>query len=126
MNEEIKKLLDEEIKAEIAEISYLESGSEQKSKAIEDLTKLYRLKIDESKNDDALMIQKQEQKLREDQKAEQVKDRYFRVGIAAAELVLPLIFYGVWMSKGFKFEETGTYTSGTFRNLFNRFKPTKK
>ena len=126
MNEEIKNLLDEEIKAEIAEISYLESGSEQKSKAIEDLTKLYRLKIDESKNDDALMIQKQEQKLKEDQKAEQVKDRYFRVGIAAAELVLPLIFYGVWMSKGFKFEETGTYTSGTFRNLFNRFKPTKK
>lgn len=28
--------------------------------------------------------------------------------------------------KGFKFEETGTYTSTTFRGLFNRFRPTKK
>lgn len=53
-------------------------------------------------------------------------DRYVKIGVAAAELVLPLIFYGVWMKKGLKFEETGTYTSQTFKNLFNRFKPTKK
>ena len=57
---------------------------------------------------------------------EQVKDRYFRLGIAAAELLIPLMFYGIWMRKGFKFEETGTYTSTTFRGLFNRFRPTKK
>lgn len=57
---------------------------------------------------------------------EQMKDRYFKVGIAAAELLIPLMFYGIWMRKGFKFEETGTYTSTTFRGLFNRFRPTKK
>jgi len=55
-----------------------------------------------------------------------VKDRYFKLGIAAAELLIPLMFYGIWMRKGFKFEETGTYTSTTFRGLFNRFRPTKK
>ena len=38
----------------------------------------------------------------------------------------PLMFYGIWMKKGFKFEETGTYTSTTFRGLFNRFRPTRK
>lgn len=54
------------------------------------------------------------------------KERYFRVGVAAAELMVPLIFYGIWMRKGFKFEETGTYTSKTFTGLINRFKPTKK
>lgn len=52
--------------------------------------------------------------------------QYFKVGIAAAELLIPLMFYGIWMWKGFKFEETGTYTSTTFRGLFNRFRPTKK
>ena len=63
---------------------------------------------------------------KERQIAEQIKDRYFRVGIAAAELLIPLMCYGIWMNKGFKFEETGTFTSSTFKGLINRFRPTKK
>lgn len=49
MGENIKELLNEEIAAEIQAISSLDSGSEKKSKAIEDLAKLYRLRIEESK-----------------------------------------------------------------------------
>lgn len=45
MGENIKELLNEEIAAEIQAISSLDSGSEEKSKAIEDLAKLYRLRI---------------------------------------------------------------------------------
>ncbi len=40
MSENIKELLNEEIAAEIQAISSLNSGSEEKSKAIEDLAKL--------------------------------------------------------------------------------------
>ena len=114
MREEIKDLLGEEIKLEIEALSSLESGSEEKSTAIEDLTKLYKLKIEEN-----------DKQLKNAQLEEQVKDRYFRLGVEAAGIVLPLIFYAVWMRKGFKFEENGTYTSTTFRGLFNRFRPTK-
>ena len=57
---------------------------------------------------------------------ESIKDRYFRLGIAAAELILPLMFYGIWMKRGFAFEKDGTFTSQTFRGLFSRFRPTKK
>ena len=64
--------------------------------------------------------------IKQKQLEEQVKDRYFKVGIAAAELMIPLMFYGIWMNKGFKFEETGTITSSTFKGLINRFRPTKK
>ena len=56
---------------------------------------------------------------------EQKIDRYVRTGVAAAELILPLVFYGIWMKRGFKFEESGVYSSTTFKNLFNRFKPAK-
>lgn len=124
--EEIKRMLDEEIKTEIQELSKYETGSKEKSAAIEDLATLYRLKIEENEKEDSMIIQEFECKLKEDQKSEQIKDRYFRLGIAAAELVLPLVFYAFWMRRGFKFEETGTYTSTTFRGLFNRFRPTKK
>lgn len=133
----IKELLNEEIAEEIQALSTLTSGSKEKSTAIDDLTKLYKLRIEENKSEwDAdekynRRMMEDESNVRENevkrvQIAEQVKDRYFRLGIAAAELMIPLMFYGVWMKKGFKFEETGTYTSTTFRGLFNRFRPTKK
>lgn len=51
---------------------------------------------------------------------------YAKLGAEIAGIVLPLMFYGRWMAKGLKFEETGTFTSTTFRNLFTRFKPTGK
>ena len=136
MADEIKDLLNEEIKNQISDLAKLEAGSKEKSIAIDDLTKLYKLRIEESKNelDDEekearrLMEDRQfddETLVKEKQLNEQVKERWFRLGIAAAELVLPLIFYGAWMSKGFKFEETGAFTSTTFRGLINRFRPTK-
>lgn len=155
MSENIKELLNEEIAAEIQAISSLDSGSEEKSKAIEDLAKLYRLRIEETKSeldaedkrsrrtleseanvreneikksqlDEQIKADVQDEQYKRSQLDEQVKDRYFKLGIAAAELLIPIIFYGIWMRKGFKFEETGTYTSTTFRGLFNRFRPTKK
>lgn len=155
MSENIKELLNEEIAAEIQAIYSLDSGSEEKSKAIEDLAKLYRLRIEETKSeldaedkrsrrtleseanvreneikksqlDEQIKADVQDEQYKRSQLDEQVKDRYFKLGIAAAELLIPIMFYGIWMRKGFKFEETGTYTSTTFRGLFNRFRPTKK
>jgi len=130
MDEEIRKLLEEEIKAEIRDLSTLEPGSKEKSTAIEDLAKLYKLRIEETKNEwdfsEKYDAREGDIQLKKDQLEEQVKDRYFRLGVEAAGIILPLIFYAIWMKRGFKFEETGTYTSTTFRGLFNRFKPTKK
>lgn len=137
MNENINELLDEEIAAEIRSISEMKGGSTEKSKAISDLATLYKLRIEENKNlweaDEKYDRRKMEEEaglrdedIKRTQISEQIKDRYFKVGIAAAELMIPLVFYGIWMNKGFKFEETGAYTSTTFKGLFNRFRPTKK
>lgn len=130
MDEEIKDLLGEEIKSMIQNLSSLPSGSEEKSSAIEDLVKLYKLRIEETKNEwdfnEKYDAHESDKQFKKAQLEEQVKDRYFRLGVEAAGIILPLIFYGIWMRKGFEFEETGTFTSTTFRGLFNRFRPTKK
>lgn len=122
--------LEKVIAEEISNLSTLERGSQEKSAAIDDLVALYKLKNEENKFKlDYIERQesaKRDEEFKNKQLEEQVKDRYFRLGIAAAELILPLMFYAAWMKKGFKFEETGAYTSTTFRNLFNRFKPTKR
>lgn len=117
--DESRKLLEEEIQEEIKRLSSLKPGSDERKKAIDELSTLYQLKTNEVKS-------LEEAKVKNDQLSEQVKDRWFKAGIAAAELIVPLMFYGVWMKRGFKFEETGTFTSTTFRGLFNRFRPTKK
>ncbi len=130
MNDDIRDLLEEEIKTEIRDLSTLEAGSKEKSTAIEDLAKLYRLRIEETRNEwdfnEKYDSRDSDIQFKKDQIEEQVKDRYFRLGVEAASIILPLMFYTVWMKRGFRFEETGTYTSTTFRGLFNRFKPTKK
>lgn len=139
----ITKLLEEEIEEQINNLSSI-PDPKQKSMAVEDLTKLYKLRIEQAKNE-AELAEKQARRemetrqikldseakersenLEEFRLSEMVRDRYFRTGIAVLEIVLPLMFYGVWMRRGFKFEKDGTYTSKTFMNLFNRFKPTRK
>ncbi len=129
MGEEIKELLEEEIKFEIENLGSLDAGSQQHFTAVESLTKLYKLKIEEDKSSMDYVEQEKSRNtefdIKRNQMDEAVKDRYFRLGIAVAELILPLVFYGIWMNRGFKFEKDGTYTSQTFRGLFSRFKPTK-
>ena len=152
---EIKSLLDEVIEAEIAYVGSLSPEDEKKSKAIQHLADLHKLRIDEikaktdadekrlrramdSKQHRAELTLKErqadgdeaaranEEQFKQHQLNDQVLDRYVKIGVATAELVLPLVFYGVLMKRGLKFEETGTFTSQTFKNLFNRFKPTRK
>ena len=152
---EIKSLLDEVIEAEIAYVGSLSPEDEKKSKAIQHLADLHKLRIDEikaktdadekrlrramdSKQHRAELTLKErqadgdeaaranEEQLKQHQLNDQVLDRYVKIGVATAELVLPLVFYGVWMRRGLKFEETGTFTSQTFKGLLNRFKPTRK
>lgn len=132
MDYEIKVMLEEEIKERINELSNFKSGSKEQTDAIENLAKLHRLKIEEDKIalDDLKLrwegdISNNDCARREDQFTIEKKDRYIKFGLEAAGIVSPMIFYAVWMRKGFKFEEKGTYTSTTFRGLFNRFRPTK-
>lgn len=65
----IGELLKEEIADEIEGLSQLEPGSEEHSKAVESLTKLYKLKIEEAKNELDL-DEKRERRLMEQEQVE--------------------------------------------------------
>lgn len=137
MSDEIKKELEKEILKEIQDLSALESGSKEMDSAIENLATLYKLNIEEVKIEHEAMekafdrgsadeTSARDLKLKQQMLNESIKDRYFKLGLDVAGLIVPIIFYGIWMRRGLKFEETGTFTSTTFRGLFNRFKPTQK
>ena len=106
--------------------SELDAEDKRSRRTLESEANVRENEIKKSQLDEQIKADVQDEQYKRSQLDEQVKDRYFKLGIAAAELLIPLMFYGIWMRKGFKFEETGTYTSTTFRGLFNRFRPTKK
>lgn len=128
--DEIKEMLDEEIKEEIENLSNFELGSNEASDAVDNLVELYKLKLDQMKMEKEFYEQtdarESEEEFKNIQIQEQRIDRYVKIGLETAGIVLPMIFYASWMKKGFKFEETGTFTSNTFRGLFQKFKPTKR
>ena len=67
-----------------------------------------------------------EEQSRKEQLAEQKKDRYIRIGIAAAELVVPLVFFAKIYQMGYDLEKDGTFTVQTLKNLIRFVKPTKR
>lgn len=134
--DEIRDLLGEEIKDEIQEISSLEAGSEAKSKAIEDVAKLYRLRIEEIKaeteKEDAQERAKLERMKRDDailseelQCENQKIDRWVNVGLQAGLMIGGWIVYDIWQRRGLKFEENGVVTSPWTRNLMSKMFPKK-
>lgn len=144
MDEQIGTKLDEEIVRLQNKLKSMTPGAKEYQEVTEELRLLYQMRLegvkaewdyDEKRErriteagraDEDLRIREHEEALKRDQFDEQKKDRWIRVGIAGVELIVPMIFYGVWMARGFKFETTGTYTSNTFKGLWNRFKPFKK
>ena len=116
--DEIKVMLDEEIKAEIEKLNTLDAGSDEKSKAVEDLTKLYKLKIEEQK---AAMEQAEQLARRKEVNA----DRIINIGLQVGLAVGGWIVYDVWHRRGLKFEEEGTITSPWTRNLMSKMFPKK-
>ena len=129
MEPNINKLLNEEIEARLSEIQRLEIGTDAMSSAVDDLKSLYELQMTEFKNEwefqEKYETRSNEEKFRNEQLKVQIIDNVCRLVVQTAGIIIPVIFYTKWMKEGFNFEETGVYTSSTFRNLWSRFRPEK-
>lgn len=123
----VKTLLNEEIEAQLRCLSSLPDGSEEKTKAVDALNKLYRLRIDETKVEtDYEMSRKQlasEEYVALEEKESRKWIEWVRTGIEGLSIVAPLVFYGIWMNRGLEFEKEGTFTSKTFGGLTKFFRP---
>ena len=126
-----RKMKDEQFKAELALKKRQADGdtAEHKLKKeqaeVDTKHKDAELTLKERELDGKEADRDREETFQKRQAMDQMIDRCVRTGVAVGELVLPLVFYGIWMNRGFKFEETGSFTSTTFKNLLNRFRPTK-
>lgn len=137
MDEEIKELLDEEIKSRIENLEIVSPGTDEDNDAVSNLNTLYKLRLEEKKIDadvddkNARRVQENEKNerefdLKEQQADEEKKQTIVKLVLGTCEIVVPLIFSAHWLKRGFKFEEDGILTSTTMRGLFNGIFPKKK
>lgn len=123
MKDRLKAELDEEFD----NLNALSPSDEGYKEATERFAKVYSLYLDEEKNQTEAEFKKlqiQNDKLmKEAQLSETKKDRWWKVGLGVAGLVLPLAVQTIWYKMGMKFEETGSFSSACSRSIFgNLFK----
>ena len=81
-----------------------------------------KLDIEEISGNESLKLKSKElaQEIVRDTMNDKVK--LIDLGVQAAGIILPIMFYGRWMKKAFEFEQSGTFTSNTFKSLISKFK----
>ena len=121
--DQIKERLDEEIEQEIQDLSEMEAGSEAKAKAIDGVTKLYRLKLDEVEAETRRREINAQKELEEAKRKDANKGQWISVAVQVGLAVAGWICYDIWHRRGLKFEETGAVTSPWTRNLMSNMKP---
>lgn len=124
MKDRIQKSLDEAIGKELENLSDSINETE-KEKSIENLSTLYKLRIEEAKIEQAKNDKYDELEIKKAQLDSQAKDRVFNVALQAGLTVGGWLVYSLWFRRGLKFEEEGTVTSPWTRNLISRMFPKK-
>lgn len=102
-----KKDLRREIEEEIRRLKTMDMSESERKMAIENIKVLYDLLNESNK--------------------QSFVDNFVKIaalGVQALGVIVPALVYTSFLDKGFKFEEEGVYTSGTFKNLTGRLRPT--
>ena len=121
---ENEKKMDVVINLLLMELEDTAPGSEEYKKISDDLAKLYRVRSDEeAKFREAQARQDQNdinEKIRREELRQEKKFNWLRFGKDVGEVVLMTGMTAFLAMKGFKFEETGSISSSTFRNIFGK------
>ena len=126
---ELNEIMDKELKRRFEDLENLKTGSDEQSKATDNIVKLYKLRMDENEQDvskeadeDKLLLEKSKLEL----EAEKAKDdKLIRILTTVTSVGISIAGFAVgshWYGKGFKFEETGTICSSTFKGLMKDFR----
>lgn len=118
--DEIKGLLDEEIKERITTVSELPQGSQESKNAVEELETLHKLRMEEMRVEAECKAKEDDLTLKKKQHKTQIWTTVATVAVGVATTVAYIIADNVWFNRGLKFEETGTFCSQTNKNHNSR------
>lgn len=125
---ELKEKLNKELERELGELEGLELGSDQMQKAAATIEMMHRLRMNEVNSDRDLEVKKAELEAKEKELALETKKAkdakviaFVGTGVTLGTFAVKLVNDNLWMAKGFKFEETGTFCSKVFGEIWRGF-----
>lgn len=125
---ELKEKLDKELERELGELEGLELGSDQMQKAAATIEMMHKLRMNEVNSDRDLEVKKAELEAKEKELALETKKAkdakviaFVGTGVTLGTFAIKLVNDNLWMAKGFKFEETGTFCSKVFGEIWRGF-----
>lgn len=125
---ELKEKLNKELERELGELEGLELGSDQMQKAAATIEMMHKLRMNEVNSDRDLEVKKAELEAKEKEltlETKKAKDAkviaFVGTGVTLGTFAVKLVNDNLWMAKGFKFEETGTFCSKVFGEIWRGF-----
>lgn len=125
---ELKEKLNKELERELGELEGLELGSDQMQKAAATIEMMHKLRMNEVNSDRDLEVKKAELEAKKKELALETKKAkdakviaFVGSGITLGTFAIKLVNDNLWMAKGFKFEETGTFCSKVFGEIWRGF-----
>lgn len=125
---ELKEKLNKELERELGELEGLELGSDQMQKAAATIEMMHKLRMNEVNSDRDLEVKKAELEAKEKELALETKKAkdakmvaLIGTGVTLGTFAVKLVNDNLWMAKGFKFEETGTFCSKVFGEIWRGF-----
>ena len=122
---ELKEKLNKELERELGELEGLELGSDQMQKAAATIEMMHKLRMNEVNSDRDLEVKKAELEAKEKEltlETKKAKDAkviaFVGTGVTLGTFAIKLVNDNLWMAKGFKFEETGTFCSKVFGEIW--------
>lgn len=114
MDKELKEMLEETIKVDLENIADMEVGSDDRNKAVNDVAILVQKVTDMDK---ALLEDARQEEKANTEKRMRIVEIATKIGLGLVELAVPLWWYTKRYHEGMAYEETGSFTSGSTRNL---------
>lgn len=133
MNETMKRMLEEEYRKTLEEVSQATAGSDEAKWRLQKLTELHKQMMEEIQIENKcyvetqkLSLDTQEAAMKEEQAKENRIFTIVKVVIDGIAIVLPIWASWTWMARGLQFEKTGTFTSRTGNWMSNHLRLFKK
>lgn len=125
---ELKEKLNKELERELGELEGLELGSDQMQKAAATIEMMHKLRMNEVNSEKDFEVKKAELEAKEKELALETKKAkdakvvaFVGTGVTLGTFAIKLVNDNLWMAKGFKFEETGTFCSKVFGEIWRGF-----
>lgn len=118
MNSEVNHVLVDEVEAEIEYLSTIGVGSEEQKAAVDSIVKLYGLILEDEKQSHDIQLQEKEKSDKHDKDKQESIFNRIKLAAEVAMFATEMLVISYWTRRGFIFEEEGSFTSSTLRNLF--------